>query len=137
MPYPLCKTSPPYSIDAFQLLVFCFDKLNRYAREHEDAVGWTRDQRRVCGAGKRRDGVSLWHRSFRISCSRASRCVLKCTMAVSDTDCGCSFDTRCARRHELYAKAFRPNVSSYPGTLGKSASIATQPHSHTATQPQI
>jgi hypothetical protein len=59
MPYPLCKTSPPYSIDAFQLLVFCFDKLNRYAREHEDAVGWTRDQRRVCGAVKRRDGVSL------------------------------------------------------------------------------
>jgi hypothetical protein len=78
-----------------------FDKLRRYAatvrymsclrydREHEDAVGWTRDQRRVCGAVKRRDGVSLWHGSFRVSYRCASRCVLKCTMAVSDADCGC------------------------------------------------
>jgi hypothetical protein len=102
MPYPLDKTGSPYSTDAIQLPEFYFDKLNQYAREHEAAVGWMRDQRRVCGAVKRHDGVSLGHGSFCISCSCAFRCicalrwVLKCTMAVSDADCGCSFDTGCA-----------------------------------------
>jgi hypothetical protein len=96
MPYLLWKTGLPYSIDAFQLIVYCFDKLKRYAREYEDAVGWTRDQRPVCGAVKRRGGVSLWHRSFRVSSSCALRCVLKCTMAVLDANCGCGFDAGCA-----------------------------------------
>ncbi|KAF1827992.1 hypothetical protein BDW02DRAFT_635436, partial [Decorospora gaudefroyi] len=59
-----------------------FDKLKRYAattwyvyrlrcaREHEDVVGRTRDQRWVCGARGRRDGLSLC-----------------CTIAVSEANC--------------------------------------------------
>ena len=43
----------------------------------EDVVGRTRDQRRVCGAGGRRDGLSLWHASFRVSYGRALHCILK------------------------------------------------------------
>jgi hypothetical protein len=37
----------------------------------------TRNQRRACGAGGRRDGLSLWHASFRVSYGRALHCILK------------------------------------------------------------
>jgi hypothetical protein len=45
--------------------------------EKYDVVGWTRDQRRVCGARGRRDSLSLWHASFRVSYVRALHCILK------------------------------------------------------------
>jgi hypothetical protein len=43
----------------------------------EDVVGRTRDQRRVCGARGRRDGLSLWRVSVRVSYERASHCASK------------------------------------------------------------
>jgi hypothetical protein len=43
----------------------------------EDMIGRTRDQRRVCGAVGRRDGLSLWHASFHVSYGRALHFTLK------------------------------------------------------------
>jgi hypothetical protein len=45
--------------------------------KYEDVVGQTRDQRRVCGAVGRRNGLSLWHASFCVSYGRALHCILK------------------------------------------------------------
>ena len=39
--------------------------------------GRTRAQQRVCGAGGRRDGLSLWHGSVRVSYSRLLHCISK------------------------------------------------------------
>jgi hypothetical protein len=49
----------------------------RRPQEHENVVGRTRAQPRVCGARGRRDGVSLWHGSVRVSYGRVEHCVLK------------------------------------------------------------
>jgi hypothetical protein len=46
-------------------------------KEYEDVVGRTRDQRRVCGAGGRRDGLSLWHGSVRARYGRLLHYVSK------------------------------------------------------------
>jgi hypothetical protein len=46
-------------------------------KKDEDVLGRTRDQRRVCGAGGRRDDLSLWHVSVRVSYDRALHCASK------------------------------------------------------------
>jgi hypothetical protein len=62
----------------------------------EDVVGWTRDQRRVCGGVGQREGVSLWHANVRVSYNRALYCVSQFTTTLSEADRGCGFDAGCA-----------------------------------------
>jgi hypothetical protein len=72
-----------YNDDVLLEATFCYDlvyvSVAMCAREDEDVVGRTRDQRRACGAIGRRDGLSLCVHVSIIVRYTAPR---SCTMAV-------------------------------------------------------
>lgn len=99
-------------------------------------VGWTEEQRRVCGAGAgaRRNGLSLWH----ISSCVDYNCVLHCAVARHGGCTGSDLWVCCWECSLTQAKCWnlptQPCLSSklVLGRLGVLARLARASHSHTA-----
>ena len=93
----------------------------------EYVVDRTSDQRRVCGAKGRRDGLSLWHRSVRVSYGRALHCISK----LHDGCIGSRLRVLMLGVFvdELYARVFKPRPAPNPSAWQKCCT-ATSPHSH-------
>jgi hypothetical protein len=101
----------------------------------EDVMGRTKDQRRVCGAGGRRDGVSLWHGSVRVSYARTVHCVSKLHDSYIRKWLPLRF--RCWVSVDMSHTGEPSNLALLPIRAGFRVSWSAWPERHTATHTAI